>query len=331
MSRQTLIVIISILGSAIFLVLVLKDVPLAEVGAAMREADLLWVLLGFALVILSMWTRAIRWRGLLNNRISLLEAFYLMGITFTLNQLPLRAGEVARGLIVMRRNVPFMTAATSIIVERILDVLMVGVLLTASVPFLPNVPPQVTQGAVLFGTIGIVGFGVLLFFAHRPQVAHRLLDFIFKLLPFLKNFKRLSLSAWLDHIIEGLQPLTNWRTFAHAIIWTLIAWAVSLGTLMCLLRALHIETNYLLMTAIAISLASLSIALPINVAGIGVFEATIVFSGSLVGIDTVPATALGFLFHGNAVLGYIIVGVIGMFALGLSLSDIFKRDTANQA
>ena len=325
MRRQTLIVIISILVSLIFLILVLRDVPLAEVGAALRDANMLWVLAGFVMVLLSIWTRAIRWRGLLNNRISARDALYLMGITFMLNQLPLRVGEVARGLFVTQRNVPFMTAATSIVVERILDLLVVVLLIAASVPFLPDVPQQVTQGAVLFGILGLVGFFTLLFFAHVPQVAHRLLDVVFRMLPFLK---RLPLVDWLDHTLEGLHPLTQWRTFFHAIVWTLISWAVSLLSLYTLLHALNIETNFMLMSALAVALASLSIAIPVSVAAIGLFEGAVILAGELVGIDTVPATALGFLYHGNAVLGYIVVGVIGMFALGISMGDVFKRTPA---
>jgi uncharacterized protein (TIRG00374 family) len=252
-----------------------------------------------------------------------------MGITFMLNQLPLRAGEVARGLFVTQRDVPFMTAATSIVVERILDLLIVVLLIAASVPFLPDVPQQITQGAILFGIIGVIGFVVLLFFAHVPQIAHRLLDWVFKILPFLN---KLPIANWLNHTLEGLQPLTQWRTFAHAILWTLISWAVSLLSLYTLLRALNIDTQYWLMSALGVSLASLSIAVPVSVAAIGLFEGAIILAGEQVGIDTIAATALGFLYHGSAVLGYIVVGVTGMLSLGISMGDILnKRDTKPDA
>ncbi|MDQ7036848.1 MAG: lysylphosphatidylglycerol synthase transmembrane domain-containing protein [Anaerolineae bacterium] len=226
MRRETLIIIASILVSLIFLVLVLRDVPLADVGAALRQANFSWVLFGFVMVVFSIWTRAVRWRGLLNNRISLRDALYLMGITFMLNQLPLRVGEVARGLFVTQRDVPFMTAATSIVIERVLDILIVVLMIAVAVPFLPDAPQQVTQGAVIFGIIGVAGFGILLFFAYMPQVAHRILDFFLRILPFLS---RLPLADWLDHTLEGLRPLTHWRTFAHAIVWTLISWITSLS------------------------------------------------------------------------------------------------------
>ncbi|MDQ7027694.1 MAG: lysylphosphatidylglycerol synthase transmembrane domain-containing protein [Anaerolineae bacterium] len=323
MRRETLIIIASILVSLIFLVLVLRDVPLADVGAALRQANFSWVLFGFVMVVFSIWTRAVRWRGLLNNRISLRDALYLMGITFMLNQLPLRVGEVARGLFVTQRDVPFMTAATSIVIERVLDILIVVLMIAVAVPFLPDAPQQVTQGAVIFGIIGVAGFGILLFFAYMPQVAHRILDFFLRILPFLS---RLPLADWLDHTLEGLRPLTHWRTFAHAIVWTLISWITSLFTLLALLRALNIETNYWLMSFLGVALASLSIAIPVSVAAIGLFEGAVILAGELVGIDTVSATALGFLYHGNAVLGYIVVGAVGMFSLGISIGDVFKRD-----
>ncbi|MDQ7036847.1 MAG: hypothetical protein Q9P01_19040 [Anaerolineae bacterium] len=100
----------------------------------------------------------------------------------------------------------------------------------------------------------------------------------------------------------------------------------SLFTLLALLRALNIETNYWLMSFLGVALASLSIAIPVSVAAIGLFEGAVILAGELVGIDTVSATALGFLYHGNAVLGYIVVGAVGMFSLGISIGDVFKRD-----
>lgn len=321
--RRLIVIVASILVSAVLLWIILQDVPLDDVAASIAGAHLLWVLVCLFFAILGLWTRGIRWRGLLQGRIDALDAFFIMGVTFLLNQLPLRAGEVARSLIAAQRGVPFVTAATSIVVERLMDTLLVVLLLAGAVSQLPDVQPEVTRGASLFGVLAVIGFGVLLFFAHRPQVARGILALTFRILPFLE---RLKLADFLEHMLDGLQPLTNWSTFVHALVWTLVSWATSLLAMFALIRSLDINENTILLTVLGITLSSLSIAIPVSVAGIGLFEGAIAASGRLVGIGEVAYTALGFLTHGVTVLSYILVGGLGLLRLGVSLEDVFQRD-----
>jgi uncharacterized protein (TIRG00374 family) len=323
MRRRILLIVASIIISVVFLVLVLRDVPLNEVLSALGKAHWLWVLACFAIVFIGLWTRAVRWRGLLDNRIGLQDAFFIMGITFMLNQLPLRAGEVARSLLATRHKLPFVTAATSIVVERLLDTLLVVLLIAWSVAQLPDIDPQVTRGATLFGIAGVFGFAVLLFFAHYPQIAHKFLTIIIARVAFLE---RLPLPDWLDHVLDGLKPLTNWGTFAHALLWTLISWVFSLLGLYTSIRALGIEESPLIATTLGISLASLSIAIPATVAGIGLIEGAIKLAGNIVGMPDVASTALGFLLHGITIFGYIVVGIAGMWLQGVSLDELLKGE-----
>ena len=322
MRRQHIVIFISILVSAALIFFVLRDVPLREVGNSLRAAHIGWILTSFGLMFFTLWTRAVRWRGLLDNQITTWDAFYLLGITMMLNQLPLRAGEVVRSLFATRRGIPFMTAATSILIERLLDVLFVVVMIAAAITQLPDAQPDIIRGALLLGTVGIIGFIILLFFARYPHVARSIRRHILHFLPFLRH---LPLEKWTDQIISGLQPLTHWRKLGHAIIWTILSWISSMLVLYALIRALDISTDPLLTTAIGIGLTSLSIAIPVSVASIGLFEGAIKLTGEVVAMDPVAATALGFLFHGAAVLSYVASGVIGMIALGVSFGDILER------
>src|SRR5262245_1242799 len=97
--RRWVILVASLIVSGVFLVLALRDVPISEVVAGIQQADFGWVVLSFLGVVASLATRAERWRGLLDNRISLVNAFHILNITMLLNLLPLRAGEVARTLL----------------------------------------------------------------------------------------------------------------------------------------------------------------------------------------------------------------------------------------
>jgi uncharacterized protein (TIRG00374 family) len=271
---------------------------------------------------------------LLDDRLTRQDAFFIMGVTFMLNQLPFRAGEVARSLLATRRGVAFMTAATSIIIERLLDTFLVVLLIVISLTQLPDAPASVVRGAQLFGGAAVVVVLILLFFAYRPQIARSLVERVEQILPDVMT-ERVALAEWLEQTLLGLQPLTRPRQLGHAVLWTLISWTLSLLSLYALQPGLPIDpdVNLWLNATLGVALASLSIAIPVSVAAIGPFEAAIAVAGELTGINSVLYTALGFLIHGITVLGYVIIGVMGMLRLGVSFSEMLRpsdRPSAEQ-
>jgi len=321
--RQIIFLVASVLVSGVSLVLVLQNIPLTEVLDTIQQADGTLLILTFGVMTLSMFTRGVRWWGLLGYRLKLIHASHIVNVMFLGNQLPLRMGEVARSVLSIRGGVPIVTSATSIVVERLVDMLVVVLMIAGVVSQLPDVPTEVTQSATLFGILAVIGFVVLLIFARIPDTAHRILDTILNLIPILK---RLPLKTILNHVLDGLQPLTQIRTLLFVLVWTVIAWATSLLSFYLLHLALDIEVNYALSVPLGIALASLSIALPVSVAALGPFEAAIVLMGQIVGMDGVVALSLGFLLHGMSVLAYAVWGVISLVALGISPATAFKAN-----
>lgn len=324
--RQRLFILASIAVSIIFMAFVLRDVPLAQVMARIQQINWFWLGVCFIFVGLALWTRMIRWRLLLPGyTLPPMKAFHIINITFGLNLLPLRAGEVARSLLATRYGVPLMTAATSVIVERLLDVLMVVILLASILTQIPGIPPETGRVALLFGTAGFTGFVVLLFFAAFPGVAHRLLGVVFGILPFLRRWQP-QLERLLEQVIEGLHPLTSWQKLLPVVIWTLIAWAASLASLYSLHLALAIyNVNLILSTALGVALASFSIAIPVSIASIGPFEAAIELTGRIVGMDRVDSVSLGLIYHAFTSLCYLFWTIIAFLDLGISIGDVLKR------
>ena len=326
--RRNLFLIASVVVSALFLWLALRDVPAEDIIRNISHANLGWVLLALACGVIGLWTRGIRWRGLLNNRVRTVDSFYMLSIAMLLNQLPMRAGEIARSALATRSGVPFFTAATSILVERLLDTLYVVIVLALALTQIPDVPPTITRAAALFGIAGVIALVVLLIFARRPNYARAMLAFFERLLPFLK---RLPLHGLMENVLEGIQPLARWGSAAHAILWTLISWTFSLGTFYSLVLAMGIADSRELMTLLSVTMASFAIALPVSVAAIGPFEGAVLVSGQAVGISGDLALALGFVFHGVTILTYAICGTIGLLVMGVSLSDLLKSEKPEAA
>ena len=327
--RRWIILAVSVLVSALFLWLALRGVPLSDVLDGIRQANFGWVLVSFLCVVGAQATRAERWRGLVNNRIPLIPAIYILNVTMLVNQLPLRAGEVARSLLATRYGVPVVTAATSIVVERLIDVVAVVVMLAYVLNRLPNAPEASKQVALLFGAAAVIGFVVLIGFARYPQVAHRLLDWLETRLPIVN---RLHLRQRLDEVLDGLHPLTNLRSGAHVLIWTAFGWGFSLATFYALEQALAIQNvDLVLGMMLGVALAAFSIAIPVSVAAIGPFESAVRAAGDAVNMSSIAATTLGFLFHGVVVIAYAILGTIGLIALGVSLGEMLAQPTISPA
>jgi len=321
--RRWIFIAVSVIVSALFLVLALRDVPLGDVIAVIQQAEIGWVVLSFIGVAGTLITRAVRWRGLLDNRVPLIQAFHILNITMLLNLLPLRAGELARSLLATRSGVPFVTAATSIVVERLIDVVTVVLMIALAVARLPSVSPLVTQGATLFGALAVVAFLVLVAFARYPHVAHNVLEWLETRIPLLG---KLHARKRVDEVLDGLRPLTQPKRALHALVWTVIAWSTSLFTFYAAERALGIEGVDLFAGALlGVALVSLTVAVPVSVASVGPFEGAVRVAGDAVGMTALAGAALGFLFHGVSVLGYAVFGVIGLITLGVSLGDVLPQ------
>lgn len=318
---------VSIIVSAVSLWLILRDAPVADVLDSIQKADAGHLLIAFLFVSLSLLTRGVRWWGLLGGRLSLVQAAHIVNVMFLVNQLPLRVGEVARGLLAVRGGVPIVTSASSIVVERLVDMLVVVLMIAGSVSQLPDAPADVTQRAAFLGLLALAGFAALLILAQVPQFAHRALEGLLGLFP---RLGRLPLKRLLDSLLTGLQPLTQRRLLIFCGVWTAIAWAMSAAAFYFLHRALGIEVNFVHSVPLGLALAALSIALPVSVAGLGPFEAAIVLTGQLVGMDSLAAISLGFLFHGISVLGYGIWGALGMLALGISPAVAFEAESGGE-
>lgn len=321
--KRVLLVLGSIFVSGATIAVIVRDVNIDDVAASISQADGLQLGLAFLFVALSMFTRGVRWWGLLGKALPLIKAIHLVNLTFLGNQLPLRLGEAARSLLVTRQGVSIEKAAASIVVERLIDTLLVVLMIAATVGQLPDAPEYVTLPASRFGLLALVAFLCLLALARQPEKAKRLLARMLQKLPFLD---RSPIQRIGDNLLDGLGALADLRTLVFTLVWSLIAWSTSLASFYILHQALGIEVNYAQSVPLGVSLAALGIALPLTIAAVGPFEAAIIVTGQLVGMDSLAAVTLGLLFHGLSVFGYIVFGSASLLALGVSPGTVFAAE-----
>ncbi|MCL4251726.1 MAG: flippase-like domain-containing protein [Anaerolineae bacterium] len=321
--RRLLFITVSVLVSAGILALAVRNVPLADIGERISNVEPFWIGVCLLMVALGLWARAVRWQGLLGWRLSFARTFHASNIMFMLNFLPLRLGEVARAALAARYGVPFMTAATSVLVERLIDTVFVIIVLSFALARAPQTPELASQAAALFSIGAFVGFAVLILFARFPSGAQRLLDWGETHIPVVK---RLPLRRFLNDVLVGLEPLTHWRRALHVIVWSLIAWFSSFAGYYAAQRALQIQDIDLILNALlSVSLIAFSIAIPVTIASIGPFQAAALAGGVALGMSETDALSLGVLYHVMTFIGYSSLGVIGLIALGVSLGEVTRR------
>jgi uncharacterized protein (TIRG00374 family) len=279
-----------------------------------------------ALSTIGLWLRSLRWRVLLDRRISHRDSFHILNVSYFVNGvLPLRVGELVRAVLAARLDPPVqvLTSLSTILVERLLDTLAVFALIGLTLAIL-HAGLQIGLVGVVLGIGSVTGVMVLAVFAARPDWAHRLLDLVGRIVPPLR---RPSLHRWLDHLLDGIRPLASARATLLAVGWTAAGWTMSVIAGYALLYAIFDRPTWTASMAM-IALASFVVAVPAVPGNLGPFEAAVVFglaSAHLVPNATAaPAVAFALLLHVVNLLTYISLGLIGLWVENVSLGEVTR-------
>lgn len=315
-------VILGVGFSGVFLWIALSGLDWGGVGAVLGSTRWGYVLLAMLIWSFGLAARAVRWRILLGERVSVIPAFHILNIGFAINNtLPLRIGELARAYLMgsSEEAVSGWSTLMSIVTERILDMLTVVLLLVAVIPTLA-IDAAATTSGLLVGAAALAGFIGLMILAHRRAWATVILAFVTRLLPFLTR-----LESPVNRLLDGLQPLTTRRGLLGALLWTGISWFVSLaGSWVLALAFPSLPQTAVMRAALTLSVvaASFSIIIPFTLASVGPFEAATRFALLTAAVPQEVSIAYALVWHSGVVLVYAIWGAVGMVALGLSFGQI---------
>lgn len=316
-------------GAAIFVIASQIDLPL--LWDALRGARYGYLLPAGVLTAIGLGARAVRWRVLLNARLPLGRTFHILNISYLLNMmLPFRLGEVARMWLAWRstpamgedEGVPLLQSASTIVVERMLDLLTVVLFIAVALAAGP-VPDELRATGIFTGAVALGGFLFLVFLSGQRSFAHRIVAFVVKRLPLLE---RLNVTKLLDQLLDGLQPLSRPASLASALLWTAIAWGFSLATGAALMLAFYDQID-IIGVLLFIAAASFAVAFPALPGNIGPYEGSIIIALGALGYtqtDTASATVTAFAFtvHFLNLVANAILGIIGFFYEGISLSQL---------
>jgi phosphatidylinositol alpha-mannosyltransferase len=300
----------------------------ASVARSLVAATPVWVLVGFALMCVSMLLRAEAWTAILRaampgarvRRRDTARAT-MIGVLMSAT-LPARLGEPSRALIVARRvgrmRDRFPVVLGTLVSQTLLNLLALGIL-----------------GAVMFATVGLFkgNEDALVVATIAPVVVLVLLLSA----PWLlrrgrpSRFQRVQQAAAAvrratTKARSGLQVFRRPRLGGWALITQLSAWAVQWMACYALLGALGLDDRAGMGAAAAVLFAvNVTAALPATPSNIGVFQAACVAVLSAYGVRKTDALAYGIILQAVEIATAVAMGMPALVREGMTWRDLRLR------
>jgi hypothetical protein len=267
-----------------------------------------------------LFTRAVRWRVLLGSRVALGTAFWVTNIGYLIsNVLPFRLGDPARAVAIgLGGRVKVSTALSTVVVERVLDMLTIVIMLAVTVPFVGDV--GWTQDAGLLGAaLGLVAMGVLVLMAARPRWARLAVGWALERVSWIDEERWL---AWFDGLLEGVVALRSGRRAAALIGWSVATWTLTVGHYLSIMRA-FIDGPSMVEASFLTCATALGMALPSSPGAMGVFHSVARYALQLpFGVAAESAVVIAFASHAFQYVVMCVLGLVGLVRQNLSLARL---------
>lgn len=336
MNRVTLSLLLGVVLSAGALYLAFRNVPLGDLIAYIGSIELFWLFPSMAAILAGFFCRVLRWKVILgsSNRVGYWSAHHPLMIGFMMNCiLPGRVGEVARPLILKKRDgVAFTTGLATVAAERVFDLMMlIGLfaLVMSTVDIDPNFTrsfggyelsgetlQQVALRTVQLSVVLMVG---VLFLS--LETTRKLVLRLPRLLP--ERFAK-PIARGIENVAAGFSLVRDpWRMFCCLGL-SFLAWlatAVSYHAMAA--GSPGIGLSFFELTAVMV-IVCFFIALP-SVPGFwGLWEAGGVFAMALFGVGAKEAAGFTLVNHAVQMFPVIIVGLVSAIITGVNIFQVSK-------
>jgi uncharacterized protein (TIRG00374 family) len=306
---RTPLVLVGFLLSALFTYVAVRDVDWDVFWEGLRTSDYWWLVPALALLALSIWVRALRWRLLFQPisrpPIPALTRATIVGQFFN-SILPARAGEAAR-IVMLKQEAGTSRAETlgTAVAERIIDILVLLLLLLLALPYLPEITWLKAVGVFALGVVALVALITLVLrrFGPRP------LGYLLRPLACIPAVREEQTDRAASNIVAGLHVLEQPKRAGPAFLlsfmtWLLIAFSYWF-TLLAFEPDLGLSAGVLVLVTTALSLV-----IPSLPAGIGVFEAAVLVALRPYGVDESLALSYAVVLHALNFVPYVVAGYV---------------------
>lgn len=308
--------------SGVCLWVAFRAVPVDELLASLRSANYWWLLAYPVLGTLLNIIRSEIWRRLLRGRATTTEAFWSYSVGFLVNNvLPFRMGEAARVVALATRcRIPVVEVATAAGLERLLDVVSLLIIVVGLLPFMTHL---VDVGRAAWWSAGLAAALIASVSAlvagrrHVDRWADRVTSAV------MPRYRPAIMKRW-HELMNGLAVASDPAVAVPVIGGAAAVWALTLVLQWTVLRALQPEAG-MIDAAVMVAVVSFGGAIPAAPGAIGTYQwvgqqaLTVPFP-----VLYPPALALAaaVVSHAASYVFSTILGAIGLWYLGISLSQV---------
>jgi hypothetical protein len=295
----------------------------AKILDSLSKAQYVYLIPALALYFFGVWIRTVRWHFLLRSikPIPSSALFRTVVIGYMANDiLPFRAGELVRAYVLGEQE-KLSKAATlvTIIVERVFDGLTMLTFIVAASFWLNFGDDALATRLRLVGALFIVAIVALAVLAGMPRRVERIADFLLRRVP--SESMRTRAAALMRSLLEGLgalrSPVDSFTVYALSV----TAWLCETGMYVLIALGFGIALPFTVFL-LAAAFANLVTIAPSTPGYVGVFDAPVVYTLTLFGIDQNLATSYTLVLHAALYLPVTLLGFYYLWRTGLSLGQM---------
>jgi uncharacterized protein (TIRG00374 family) len=312
-------IVLGLAVSAALLVYLFWHADLRAVGARLLDTHWGFLAASIALNLGSLWARTRRWSYLFPPGPPPASLFNAVMIGYMANNLlPLRAGEVVRAYVVIRRGQRFWTTVTTMVVERVLDGLAIGLIL-ASLFLLIPIPRELEWAALAFLSVDLALIAFLGAFALAPARCKGLARVL--------TGGRPALAARADRLLDtfdaGLAGVRAPRHVAPLLGWSCLIWLALVASIWTGFQAARLDLPVVAAWT-TLGFLGLGVSLPSSPGFVGVIQAAVVTALRLFGVPYDDALSFSLLFHASQFVPVTVWGLVLLFVEHVSLAEAVR-------
>jgi glycosyltransferase 2 family protein len=320
--NKWLVASVGILISALFLWLAFRNLNPLAVWEHIRQVDSGWLLVGSAVYFIGVALISLRWLFLLRSikAVPLRSLIPIVSIGYMGNNVyPFRSGEVLRVILLQRQHqMPVARAATTVVVERAFDGIVMLSFIAVSLLFV-NITSADVKRVTLFATpIFLTAVAFFFLLATRPNVLRQMVALVDRFLP--RGLRRI-LDHLAEEVIQGLEGLRSPADLAGAVVCSFASWMVEASVYWMVSFAFNLNLGYPVMLLV-VGVVNLAGLIPASPGQIGVFEFFVSLILIGVGVANAQAQAYALVVHVVIWLPVTLAGFFFLVRQGLGWSTI---------
>ncbi len=295
---------------------------LSSAVQSISSADPLWLTVAVAVYVVQFPLRGLRWSILMKavKEVSPRTATEVFTIGFMANNiLPLRLGDVARALVLARReNIAASATFSNVMLERVFDGLTVAGFLGLVFLLDPPNAPWVEGAGLITAGIFITAVIVAAVTAWNEERALKIAGAILSLVPAKLKEKLLGI---ISKLAKGLGTLRNPAATAKVVLLSLVIWAGEALVYVVAERAFGLDLSYTQM-CLVMAVLTFGLMAPSGPGFFGVYEGLVIAALAVYGIGEPAAPAFAITMHAIHFIPGTLLGVVFAWKSGLQLKEI---------